>query len=246
MLAYSGKGRFVVRAVDISEIVREMVHLLDVSTSKTATLKWHLDAHAAMVRADVTQLRQIVMNLITNASDAIGDNPGVIAIGTGTSLCSAERPGIEMSGDAKPGGYSCLEVSDTGGGMDAATRARIFDPFFTTKFTGRGLGLAAVLGIVKGHNAALRVESEVGRGTTFKVFFPASDAERQATGEPARAPRTWTGRGTVLVVDDEDGVRLVTKRILGDAGFEVLLAADGEEALAASRTIRTSALCCST
>jgi CheY-like chemotaxis protein len=138
---------------------------------------------------------------------------------------------MDVRADAGPGLYTWLEVSDTGGGMGAATRSKIFDPFFTTKFTGRGLGLAAVLGIVHGHRAALRVLSEVGRGTSFMVFFPVSEAPAPTAAEKAQSLSGWTSRGTVLVVDDEAGVRTLARRILVQAGFDVLLAADGEEAL---------------
>lgn len=233
MLAYSGKGRFVVRSVDMNEVVREMSALLDVSISKSAALEWKLAPEVAPIQVDVTQLRQVVMNLITNASDAIGSNEGVITIGTGTSTCPAEYlAAMDVGVGLEPGLYTWLEISDTGMGMDAETRLRIFDPFFTTKFTGRGLGLAAVLGIVRGHKAALGVYSEPGRGTTFKVLFPVSGTAAEAPSADAeQGPRAQPGHETVLVVDDESAVRGVAKRILSDAGFQVLLAADGEEAL---------------
>lgn len=236
LLAYSGKGRFVIRAVDINAEVREMGTLLDVSIRKNAVLEWNLGVQVASVKVDVTQFRQIVMNLITNASDAIGEDSGSITIATGTTLCSAEYlASMDVPAGAPPGLYTWLEVSDTGAGMDAHTRSRIFDPFFTTKFTGRGLGLAAVLGIVRGHKAGLRVASEVGRGTTFTVFFPVSGSFREQATRKASPSHNWVCDGTVLVVDDEPGVRNLARRILEDVGFDVLVAADGEEALRMAR-----------
>lgn len=193
LLAYSGKGHFVVRTIDINELVQEMGELLEMSVGKHATLKWDLDSSVAPIKVDITQLRQIVMNLITNASDAIGDGPGDITIATGTRFCSAAYlASMDVRADVEPGSYTWIEVSDTGRGMDETTRSRMFDPFFTTKFTGRGLGLAAVLGIVKGHGAALRVDSTVGKGTSFKVFFPASGRER--VQEPLSSQGSLSGQ----------------------------------------------------
>ena len=174
------------------------------------------------------------MNLITNASDAIGDRSGVISISTGMQF--ADRAYLAESyldTDLPEGDYVYIEVADTGEGMDEETRARIFDPFFTTKFTGRGLGLAAVLGIVRGHRAAIKLYSEPGRGTTFKVLFPAaaSPATPVAQLPPVAQPAAAGARGVVLVVDDDETVRTVTRRMLEQAGFSVILAADGAQAL---------------
>jgi CheY-like chemotaxis protein len=175
------------------------------------------------------------MNLITNASDAIGDRSGVISISTGMQF--ADRAYLDESyldADLPEGDYVYIEVADTGEGMDDETRARIFDPFFTTKFTGRGLGLAAVLGIVRGHRAAIKLYSESGRGTTFKVLFPA--AATAALPAPQASPPTSLAlpggqRRLVLVVDDDETVRTVTRRMLEQGGFSVILAADGSQAI---------------
>ncbi len=164
MLAYSGKGRFVIEPIDLNEFVDEMAHLLEVSVSKKALLKYNYADNLPAIDADATQVRQIIMNLITNASEAIGDRSGVIALSTGAMDCdrayldSANNP-LRASLDEPllEGVYTYFEVADTGGGMDKETQEKIFDPFFTTKFTGRGLGMAAVLGIVRGHHGTIKV-----------------------------------------------------------------------------------------
>jgi len=230
MLAYSGKGRFIVRRLNLNTLVEEMTHLLQISIGKSAVLKYNFATNLPSVEADATQLRQIIMNLVINASEAIDDRSGVITVSTG--MMRADRAYLTetyLSPDLPEGDYVYLEVSDTGGGMDQATRERIFDPFFTTKFTGRGLGLAAVLGIVRGHNGAIKVYSEPGRGTTFKVLFPCVDAPADSES-PAPPPGVeWTAKGTVLIVDDEETVRTVTARAVERLGFKALLAADGRE-----------------
>ncbi|MBE7560041.1 response regulator [bacterium] len=170
------------------------------------------------------------MNLIINASEAIGEASGVIVISTGAVECDrAYLAGSYIDEDLPPGLYVYLEVADTGCGMTPETLARVFDPFFSTKFTGRGLGLAAVLGIVRGHRGAIKVYSEPGRGTTFKVLFPASSrpVQNDAVRQPAAA--RWRGVGLILVVDDEETVRTLARRMLERLGFTVLVASDGQE-----------------
>ncbi|HYC77954.1 MAG TPA: response regulator [Planctomycetota bacterium] len=237
MLAYSGKGRFVVQPLDLSALVEEMAHLLKVSISKQATLKYSFSRDLPPVIADATQLRQVVMNLITNASDALGDRPGVISVATGAMDVDRGYLRATYLAEDLPGGrYVFLEVADTGCGMDETVRERIFDPFFSTKFTGRGLGLAAVLGIVRGHRGAIRVYSEVGRGTTFKVLFPASDAAaRPPVADAERPARSKPRSGAVLVADDEPAVREFAARVLSEAGYEVIEAQDGADAVARFR-----------
>jgi two-component system cell cycle sensor histidine kinase/response regulator CckA len=216
MLAYSGKGAVEVRLLDISREVREMATLLRTAISKQATLVYDLASDLPAVRADPTQMRQIVMNLITNASDALGDSAGVITLRT-----TASTEGNEV----------VLEVSDSGGGMDTDTLQRIFDPFFTTKFSGRGLGLAAVMGIVKGHHGQIRIRTAPGQGTTFRIFLPAAAPTADPVPPGSENVGDWRGRGTVLVAEDEEGVREVARRMLSDLGFETLTAADGREAV---------------
>lgn len=231
MLAYSGKGQFVVQRLDLSQLVEETAELIQVSISKSAILKLALSRQLPSVSADATQIRQIIMNLVINASDAIGEKSGVITISTG--LLHADKAYItetHLSPTLPEGDYVYLEVSDNGCGMDAATKAKIFDPFFTTKFTGRGLGLAAVLGIVRGHNGALKVYSEQGKGTTFKLLLPCADGPAEPLDE-TMTTGTWRGSGLILVVDDEDTVRNVGCRMLESMGFETARAANGLEAV---------------
>jgi len=234
MLAYSGRGRFVVERLNLSRLVREMSRLLESSISKKALLRCELPDDLPPVEADATQLRQIAMNLITNASDALGEDGGVLTVATG--VAQADRAYLAdtfIADDLPQGDYVYLEVSDTGCGMDEETVARIFDPFFSTKPEGRGLGMAAVLGIVRGHGGAIKVYSEPGSGTTVKVLFPAAAGSANAT-DAARtlgAEGEWQGSGTVLVADDEPAVLQVAKMTLEMAGFSVLEAKDGQEAV---------------
>jgi CheY-like chemotaxis protein len=210
-----------------------MGQLLSVSTSKKATLTQTFSADLPTVLADATQIRQVVMNLITNASEAIGDRDGTITLRTGALACDRDyfADAIGASEQRVPGLYAFLEVSDTGIGMDAETLARIFDPFFSTKFAGRGLGLAAVLGIVRGHKGALKVTSALGHGTTFRLLLPAHTARAAPREASPGAPRDVRDHGLVLIADDEASVRAVARAILERAGFSVVTAVDGREAL---------------
>ena len=240
MLAYSGKGRFVVQPLSLNEIVREMVHLLSVSISKKVVIKFNFFNEIPAVMADASQLRQIVMNLITNASDAIAEVSGVITLSTGLMDCDdAYLQGVVgFNEKLKPGQYVYVEVSDTGCGIEPENLGRIFDPFFTTKFTGRGLGLAAVMGIVRGHGGALRVYSEAGRGTTFKILFPAYHEPAQSGVTNGTELRSWKGDGLILLADDEESIRSMGRRMLERLGFEVLVAADGREAVEVFAKVR--------
>ena len=230
MLAYSGRGRFVVQRLELSAVVRATTELIQLSISKKAVLKMALAEDLPAVTADATQLRQIVMNLVINASDAIAEKSGVITISTGVMQAGCDYLSeLWLTPGLAAGRYVFLEISDTGSGMDAATQAKIFEPFFTTKFAGRGLGLAAVLGIVRGHHGALKVWSEPERGTTFRLLLPCADGPAEAVPAPAPPGTDWRGRGTVLVVDDEETVRAVSTRMLRKMGFEPLLAMNGRE-----------------
>ena len=232
MLAYAGKGRFVVENINVTLVVEEITHLLQLSISKKAVMRFQLANGLPAVSADATQVRQILMNLVINASDAIGDRSGVISIVTGMMRADEDYlRSAYLSPDLPAGDYVYIEVSDTGCGMSKETMSRIFDPFFTTKFTGRGLGLAAVLGIVRAHKGALKVYSEEGRGSTFKLLLPCVEGGAEAAGANADASGGWVGKGTVLVVDDEETVRSVAARLLESFGFKTILAQDGRDAL---------------
>jgi PAS domain S-box-containing protein len=232
MLAYSGKGRFVLQSADLSDIVGEMSHLLRTAVAKNAAIVLELDPDLPAFDGDPAQIRQVIMNLITNASDAIGAAPGTITLQTGRMrVTRAYVADAWIGGDLPEGEYVFAEVQDTGCGMDAATLGRIFDPFFSTKFTGRGLGLAAVLGIVRGHHGAIKIASEPGRGTTFRVLLPATHRPATPVVLPAKPALTSAKGARVLVVDDEPGVRTIARESLKRAGFEVVTANDGAEAV---------------
>ncbi len=231
MLAYSGRGKFVVKSVNLSSLVREITKLLSVGIGKNVTLRLDLDENIPPVQADTAQLQQVVMNLVLNASEAIGKEEGTVSISTGTMVASeADLEDAYAADSIAPGDFVYLQVRDDGCGMDVETRRKIFDPFFTTKFTGRGLGMSAVLGIVRGHGGAIKVSSKVGRGSTFNVMFPAA-LETSSMQEESEMGQDWKGSGTVLVVDDEETVRKMAALMLGHMGFETITAADGMEAV---------------
>jgi len=234
LLAYSGRGAFEIKRIKVHALVKEMLELLKTSVSKKATLNINLPEDLPAVSGDAAQLTQVVMNLITNASDAIGDGKGVITV-TGRLLGSeADIPSGAFVSDEMPHGrYICIEVSDTGCGMSLETMERIFEPFFTTKATGRGLGMAAVMGIVHSHKGALWLTSEEGKGTTFQVFLPAAKKESHSTTFMMRDQTTdlWKGSGLILLVDDEEELRLVGTKMLEHIGFAVITAATGKEAI---------------
>lgn len=238
MLAYSGKGKFVIEHLQLDEVIQEMVHMLKTCISKKALLNLNLAENLPSIEGDPAQLRQVLMNLVINASEAIGDRSGVVTISTGARQCDAEYLRETFLDDSLPEGlYVSLEVSDTGCGMDKETQARIFEPFFTTKFTGRGLGMSAVLGIVRGHRGTLKVYSEPGKGTTFRLLFPASFQQGERT--PARAPESfseWSGSGTVLLVDDDETILGIGRMMLERLGFSVLTASDGKEGVEVYRS----------
>jgi len=233
MLAYAGKATFALERVGLRDLVEEMAHLLKTAISKKAILNLNLERGLPPIEADPSQIRQIVMNLLINASEAIGDRSGVITVSVGATRCDEEYlRKTELREDLAPGLYVHLEVTDTGSGMDAETRSRIFEPFFTTKFTGRGLGLAAVLGIVRAHKGALKVYSEPGKGTTFKILFPAMAEGEDATRPSGVSPLAgWRGKGTILLVDDEESLIALGARMLEHLGLIVLTATDGLQAV---------------
>jgi PAS domain S-box-containing protein len=231
MLAYSGKGKFVVEQTDLNRVLEEMLHMLEVSISKKIALRLNLTRPLSPIEADITQIHQVIMNLIINASEATADDGGVITITTSCADCNTDYlNNIAPSEQLPEGTYVILEIADTGCGMDQDTIAKIFDPFFTTKFTGRGLGMAAVHGIIRGHKGAINVYSEPGKGSIFKVLLPASISKESA--QPVIANESaWHGSGTVMLVDDEEDVRNVGREMLEALGFETVTANDGIDAL---------------
>jgi PAS domain S-box-containing protein len=239
MLAYSGKGKLIVEALDLSAAITGMAQLIGASTGKKVEVRFDLDPALPPLDGDLSQLRQVVVSLVANASEAIGEQGGTISISTSTCKCSRDDLRETYVDDNLPEGcYIKLVVSDDGPGMDQETLSKIFEPFFTTKFVGRGLGLAALLGIVRGHHGAIKVASEVGKGTTVTVLFPISDQPIRVKPIDEIVDETWKGSGLVLLVDDEETVRLVTSGMLEVLGFDVITAADGHEAVDAFRQHR--------
>jgi signal transduction histidine kinase/CheY-like chemotaxis protein len=236
MLAYSGRGHFVVDQYDLNALIADMTDLIEASIPRQVALRLTLGPQLPRIIADATQIRQVVMNLVINAAEAIGEGDGAITLTTRVGRVDrAYLVQADPTPDLTEGMYVELEVADTGHGMDAATQAKIFEPFFTTRFTGRGLGLAAVLGIVRGHRGALTVQSAPGQGTTFRVLLPIAGEESSDWSETslpehdAPAPPLLLARlsGVVLIVDDEEHVRAVAARMLEQAGYTALLAAEG-------------------
>jgi PAS domain S-box-containing protein len=190
MLAYAGKGRFVIQPLNLSDAVRESARAIQTSIPKKVRLELDLDDQIPVVDADAVQIQQLILNLVMNGAEAIGDQGGTVSVSTtGTEIAEGQ------AGDLRPGVYACLAVADNGCGMDEPTRARMFDPFFSTKFTGRGLGLAAVSGIVRGHDGGLSVSSVPGKGSMFRVFLPASQSGVAGVGRRAAGDRASSAEG---------------------------------------------------
>jgi nitrogen-specific signal transduction histidine kinase/CheY-like chemotaxis protein len=230
LLAYSGQGPVLVEPLSASRFVEEMGQLLEGTVSGKAALIYDLADDLPPVEADIAQLSQVVMNLITNAAEAVREGAGRITLRTGiVEAEKVERRYVVGNSESMAGSYVFFEVVDDGCGMEVETQAKIFDPFFTTKFTGRGLGLAAVLGIVRSHDGFIEIDSEVGRGTRFRVLFPAAERAAVVVGTWVSPIEDWRSSGTVLVVDDDDGVRELLDALLCRVGLNVLLARDGRE-----------------
>jgi PAS domain S-box-containing protein len=234
MLAYAGRGKMERAPIDLSQTVRDLVLLLETTASRSVTLHCELDDALPLIEADANQVGQIAMNLVANAAEAARPEGGRIEVRT--YAFEASRALLDecvLGGQLEAGRYACLEVSDTGAGMEPGTRERIFDPFFTTKFTGRGLGLAVVAGIIRRHGGALLIESEPAAGSRFRVLLPfAPELTRPAVAEKTQ-PRTtdFARAGALLVVDDDDGARELTSILLRRAGFEIHEAASGAQAV---------------
>lgn len=234
MLTYAGKGQYVLAPLNIGKLVDEMATMLKATIRQNVVLRLNLPADIPIIKGDDNQIRQVVMNLIINASEAIGDAQGEIRI----SLARAEIREGQSDRDhldlpIPPGTYVCLEVHDNGSGMDDETKQRLFEPFYTTKFSGRGLGMSATLGIITAHKGALQFSSQRGRGTTFRIFLPLQvqvSAEHQPATQVASSER-WQGGGTILLAEDDDQIRMIARIMLEELGYSVIEAEDGKVAL---------------
>jgi nitrogen-specific signal transduction histidine kinase len=234
LLAYAGKGQFVIEPVDICKLVTEVSTLIRASIPKKITLVMDIPDECPAVEGDRTQLQQLVMNLVINGGEAIGDQAGTLTLRIRTEHFTERRERLRTAGfPITSGDYVRIDVIDSGQGMDPETRDRIFEPFFTTKFLGRGLGLSAALGIVRGHRGAIGVLSEPGKGTTFTVLLPVlrQPGHFRRSGAESLPERDVRGVGTVLVVDDDHAVRSLAQSVLHEAGYDVELAEDGVQAI---------------
>jgi PAS domain S-box-containing protein len=237
MLAYSGRGRFLCQELDMGELVREITHLVRSSVSKKVTLQTKLSGDLAFIEADAAQIQQVLMNLVLNATEALDEEDGgLVTVSAAALHCTEDYLRGSRALFTPPAGeYVCVEVSDTGCGMGEETVDRLFDPFFTTKFTGRGLGMSAVLGIVRGHRGAIMVDSAVGKGTTVRVLFPASVKAAHAVpeGVPESHAAAAQKAHTILFVDDEPDMLEIGAFMLEDMGYSVVTATGGMEAVEA-------------
>lgn len=242
MLTYMGKGLIVKKALDLNEMVRENAELFGSATTTAVPVELSLSSWLPSIMADEAQIQQVVMNLLTNAAESIELQPRFIRLTTGIQRCDeACLASCLLDERSAPGEHVFLEVSDNGCGMSEETLQRLFDPFFTTKFPGRGLGMSAVMGIIRTHNGALFVESELGKGTTFRALFPVSEAALPATTqEPVTPPPESDSpanrlSGLALVVDDEKPVLRICTKMVTLCGFTVITACDGIDAVAKFR-----------
>lgn len=234
MLAYTGKGIFELKQLDLNQLVKDNCDLFRLTVPKNITMKTELSEPLPAVVGDAGQLQQVIMNLITNASEAIGNEPGSILIATGVQECDHKLLNYSRLDEKPlPGHYIYIDVTDSGCGMDKDTQQRIFEPFYTTKFTGRGLGMASVMGIIKAHKGAILLYSEPGLGSTFKILLPmAAGADNSTLNFPAKNQDQYRiPKGMVLVVDDEEYVREVCREYLSEIGLISLSAENGNEAL---------------
>lgn len=244
MLAYAGRTPVAFAEVDLNRLVEDAFHLLEPSLSKKIAVEFDPARPLATILAASTQMQQLVMNLALNAAEAIGDREGRLTVRTRSRHCTAGELGTMFPGQTLPAGaYALLEVEDTGCGMAPEVQARIFEPFFTTKFTGQGLGLAAVIGVVRSHRGAIAVRSSPGGGSTFRIALPALAAKPSPAVVAPAVDEAWRGAGKVLLVDDEHLIREVSARMLRTLGFSVVLASDGVEGVEAFREHATQLRC---
>ena len=250
MLAYAGKGRFKTSLTYLADIIKEMVGFLETSIDKKAQLHVSLGSKLPFVEVDVSQIQQVLMNLVINSSESFEGEPGLINISTGLAELKSDELNKLTTGLVKgkdmplpPGKYVYLEVSDNGCGMDEGVQARLFEPFFTTKFLGRGLGMAAVLGIVKSHRGAILLKSDLGQGTTFRVYIPCSEESAQNVLREEATSELVKGKGGILVIDDESYILAILERMLERLGYEVFTAASGADGISLYEKQRQSIDC---
>ena len=226
--AYSGPGRFLSQDLRLDLLLQDMIKLFELFVARRAVLR--LDLKPVTIDGDAAQIRQILWNLVTNAADAMNGRRGVITLRTSVRFADESFLASSVCPEGLlPGEYVVLEVDDNGHGMGEETMQHIFDPFFTTKLAGRGMGLAAVLEIVKGHHGTVNVSSAPDHGTLVQVYLPCSRVSRDAAATVLLQNQTWKGEGTILVVEEDEAVRAFARRILERAGFQVLEAGDGRE-----------------
>ncbi len=243
MLAYSGRGEFTVAETDLNAIVTEMTELLMATTPKNVQVMYRLDPELPTIRADAAQIRQVILNLLTNATEAIGEHRrGEVVVRSAAATLDAEQINEAFAGqDVEPGHYVILEVSDTGSGMSSETLSKIFDPFFTTKFAGRGLGLAALRGIIRSHRGGIRIFSRLGQGTVFTLLFPAVGGHRvPPASDEEDVDAAGLAGATILLVDDEESLRGLMAMALEEAGCTVIQAVDGEDGIRQFRQYQES------
>ena len=240
MLDYAGRSATFVEPTDLVALVRDLSKLVEACCAKRTTLEYRFEEGVPQVRADPTQLRQVLLNLATNASEALGGSGGTVCIRVGSvELDRRALDALVLGEGLATGTYSFLEVSDDGCGLSEESRHRIFDPYFSTKRPGRGLGLATVLGVVRSHEGAIELESRAGVGTRFRILLPASSPAALASPEAARTdtdPSASVPPGAVLFIDDEAGICRFARRALEPLGIDVLTAADAEAGLALLRS----------
>jgi signal transduction histidine kinase len=239
MLTYVGKGLITKKELNLNELVMENAEMLHTAVSSAVKMELHLSAELPFILADEAHIQQVVMNLIINAAESIEEPPGFVALATGIQDCDQTFLNASLLEDKpEPGRFVFLEISDNGCGMSAETLKRLFDPFFTTKFTGRGLGMSAVMGIMKMHCGALFVESQPGKGTTFRALFPVLESAPTAPHQIPVAPQSETVTftenelsGVALVVDDEKSVLRICTKMVKLCGLTVITACDGVDAV---------------
>ena len=233
MLTYSGKTPFSLIPTDLSRVVEQTRDLLEASIARKGTLRLDITAGLPLVDGDEAQLRQVIVNLVNNAAEAVGDVGGTVRVSTGVEKVGPAELALSIGdADAQPGEYVVLTVEDSGPGMDDAMKDRIFDPFYTTRRAGRGLGLPAVLGIVRGHGGAIVLESRPGEGTRFRVLLRRSERALESVRRVPAPVASSRPKGAVLVVDDEQDVLEIASEFLKRAGFRVEAALGGRDALA--------------